>query len=187
MRKKKHKKPNKVHCTYIISRQKYRTDTRACSHTHTQMCKYMCAQLNTHRHRDINAPTHNVLFSFCANLSTPPSSVVNYCKLLKKKGAQTNKQKESKLYMAHHFRFIEFCLGFLLLFSLVSCLLSPLTTTHTPHKASLQLQLQLQPDANSSKSALNQNCAHCCCCGGCCCCCCGCCHLGKARMDLASQ
>lgn len=33
--------------------------------------------------------------------------------------------------MAQHFRFIEFCLGFLLLFSLVSCLQSPLTTTHT--------------------------------------------------------
>lgn len=66
--KKKHKKPNKVHCTYIISRQKYRTDTRACSHTH--MCTYMYAQLNTHTHTRIS--THlRTMFCFPFALISP--------------------------------------------------------------------------------------------------------------------
>lgn len=135
MRKKKHKKPNKVHCTYIISRQKYRTDTRACSHTHTHMYMYIYAQLNTHTQtQDINAPTLNVLFSFCANLSTPLSSVVNYCKLLKKK-QQTTKQKGTTIYGTAFpfyrvlFRFFTFVL---------SCLLSPIAIDNNTHHTRLR-------------------------------------------------
>lgn len=132
MRKKKHKKA-KQSTLYIHNKQTKipNRHTGVLTHSHTYVYVYICAVKYTHTQtQDINAPTLNVLFSFCANLSTPLSSVVNYCKLLKKKNNKQRNKKE-QLYMAQHFRFIEFCLGFLLLFSLVSCLQSPLTTTHT--------------------------------------------------------
>lgn len=136
MRKKKHKKA-KQSTLYIHNKQTKipNRHTGVLTHSHTYVYVYICAVKYTHTQtQDINAPTLNVLFSFCANLSTPLSSVVNYCKLLKKK-QQTAKQKGTTIYGTAFpfyrvlFRFFTFVL---------SCLLSPIAIDNNTHHTRLR-------------------------------------------------